>query len=70
MVNMNNLNKLAGDENEIDPEDTERMEPVFPLAGMSVMCVLVSPDGRTHWVRKNSMVFRVMKSHGYSEVKK
>lgn len=55
---------VSQDEPEVDPEATERITP-FPLAGMGKMVTLVSPDGRTHWVRKGSMVWRVMKSHGY-----
>lgn len=62
---MDTFNRLAADEPETDPDATERIEPVFPLAGMAQMVTLVSPDGREHWVRKYSTVWRVMLSHGY-----
>ncbi len=64
---MDTFNRLMADEpaND-DPNKTEKLDPPpFALAGMGQMVTLVSPDGRTHWVRKGSYVYRVMKSHGY-----
>lgn len=55
---------LLTDEPQPDDEATERIT-LFPLAGMGLMVTLVSPDGNKHWVRKGSMVWRVMMSHGY-----
>jgi hypothetical protein len=63
---MDTFQRLTADEPPVDPNDTEKLDPQpFALAGMGAMVTLVSPDGREHWVRKGSYVYRVMKSHGY-----
>ena len=60
------FSKLSQDEPPVDPNDTEKLPPpIFPLAGLGAMVTLVSPDGREHWVQKGSMVFKLMRSHGY-----
>lgn len=48
------------------PADEDATLTLGKLAGMGVMVTLVSPDGKEHWIRKYSMVWRVMMSHGYT----
>ncbi len=63
---MNFLNGLIQNEPPPDDDATEKLEPpVFPLAGMSAMCTLIGPDGHKHWVKKGSIVFKLMKESGY-----
>jgi hypothetical protein len=60
-------------ETEPQPDDdiTEKIDaPVFPLAGMSMMIRLMSPDGREHWIRRGSLAHKVFVSHNYREVKR